>query len=94
MKLPKYVQAWVDRRDDRAYILFRCVASRVCACPACPGRPSFMAEIREGDGRPRTAIGAGRIKPGSVAAVVAEYFNSQASRLEKRGHAKDAARHP
>ena len=27
---------------------------------------------------PRTAIGAGRIKPGSVAAVVAEYFDSQA----------------
>ena len=26
---------------------------------------------------PRTAIGAGRIKPGSVAAVVAEYFDSQ-----------------
>jgi hypothetical protein len=26
---------------------------------------------------PRTAIGAGRVKPGSVAAVVAEYFDSQ-----------------
>ena len=44
---------------------------------------------------PRTAIGAGRIKLGSVAAVVAEYFElATILRLEERGHATHAARHP
>jgi integrase len=36
-----------------------------------------MAAYESALAAPRTAIGAGRIKPGSVAAVVAEYFDSQ-----------------
>jgi len=36
-----------------------------------------MAVYEAGMGGPRTPVGAGRIKPGSVAAVVAEYFDSQ-----------------
>src|SRR5215467_2629605 len=36
-----------------------------------------MAVYEAAMGRPRTPVGAGRIKPGSVAAVVAEYFDSQ-----------------
>ncbi len=46
--------------------------------PGLPWSPSFMAEYEKAMAGPRTAIGAGRIKPGSVAAVVAEYFDSQA----------------
>ena len=45
--------------------------------PGLPWSPSFMAAYEAAITGPRTAIGAGRIKPGSVAAVVAEYFNSQ-----------------
>jgi hypothetical protein len=36
-----------------------------------------MAAYQAALAGPRTAIGAGRIKPGSVGAVVAEYFDSQ-----------------
>jgi integrase len=36
-----------------------------------------MAAYEAAMSGPRTAVGAGRIKPGSVAAVVAEYFDSQ-----------------
>jgi integrase len=42
-----------------------------------PWSPSFMAAYEAALTGPRTAIGAGRIKPGSVSAVVAEYFDSQ-----------------
>ena len=45
--------------------------------PGLPWSPSFMAAYEAALTGPRTAIGAGRIKPGSVAAVVAEYFDSQ-----------------
>jgi integrase len=78
MKLPKYVQAWVDRRDDRAYYYLRRRGFPRVRLPGLPWSPSFMAEYEKAMAGPRTAIGAGRIKPGSVAAVVAEYFDSQA----------------
>jgi integrase len=42
-----------------------------------PWSPSFMAAYEAALTGPRTAIGAGRIKSGSVSAVVAEYFDSQ-----------------
>src|SRR6516162_6303703 len=42
-----------------------------------PWSPSFMAAYEAAMSGPRTAIAAGRIKPGSVAAVVAEYLDSQ-----------------
>jgi len=42
-----------------------------------PWSPSFMAEYEKAMSGARTAIGAGRVKPGSVAAVVAEYLDSR-----------------
>jgi integrase len=45
--------------------------------PGLPWSPSFMAAYEAALAGPRAAIGAGRIKPGSVAAVVAEYFDSR-----------------
>ena len=42
-----------------------------------PWSPSFMAAYEAALAGPRTAIGAERIKPGSVAAVVAAYLDSQ-----------------
>ena len=45
--------------------------------PGLPWSPSFMAAYEAALAGPRTAIGAGRIKPGSVSAVVAAYFDSQ-----------------
>jgi len=77
MKLPKYVQAWVDGRDSRAYYYLRRRGFPCVRLPGLPWSPSFMAAYESALAGPRTAIGAGRIKPGSVAAVVAEYLDSQ-----------------
>jgi integrase len=77
MKLPKYVQAWVDRRDDRAYYYLRRRRFPRVRLPGLPWSPSFMAAYEAALTVPRTAIGAGRIKAGSVAAVVAEYLDSR-----------------
>ena len=77
MKLPKYVQAWVDDRDSRAYYYLRRRGFPRVRLPGLPWSPSFMAAYESALAGPRTAIGGGRIKPGSVAAVVAEYLDSQ-----------------
>ena len=77
MKLPKFVQAWVDSRDDRAYYYLRRRGFPRVRLSGLPWSPSFMAAYESALAGPRTAIGAGRVKPGSVAAVVAEYFDSQ-----------------
>src|SRR5215831_12813480 len=76
MKLPKYVQAWVDR-DGRAYHYLRRPGYPKTRLPGLPWSPSFMAAYESALAGARTAIGAGRIKPGSVAAVIAEYLDSQ-----------------
>jgi integrase len=75
MKMPKYVQAWV--RDGRAYHYVRCPGHPRARLPGLPWSPSFMAAYEAAMSGPRNAIGARRVKPGSVAAVVAEYFDSQ-----------------
>src|SRR5260221_13866632 len=77
MKLPKYVQAWVDDRDGRVYYYLRRRGYPRVRLPGLPWSPSFMAAYEAALTGPRTAIGAGRIKPGSVAAVVSEYLDSQ-----------------
>jgi integrase len=77
MKLPKYVHAWFDKRDSQTYYYLRRHGFPLVRLPGLPWSPSFMAAYEAALTGPRTAIGAGRIKPGSVAAVVAEYFDSQ-----------------
>jgi integrase len=61
----------------RAYYYLRRRGFPRVRLPGLPWSPSFMAAYEAALAGPRTAIGAGRIKPGSVAAVVAEYFDSQ-----------------
>ena len=77
MKLPKHVRAWVDRRDGRAYYYLRRHGHPLVRLRGLPWSPSFMAAYEAALAGPRTAIGAERIKPGSVAAVVAAYLDSQ-----------------
>src|SRR5215510_1015980 len=76
MKLPKYVQAWVDA-EGRPHCYFRRRGFPRVPLKGLPWSPSFMAEYEKAMSGARTAIGAGRVKPGSVAAVVAEYLDSQ-----------------
>src|SRR6516225_648518 len=77
MKLPKYVQAWVDARDGRAYYYLRRRGFPRVRLRGLPWSPSFMAAYEAAMSGARTAVGAGRVKPGSVAAVIAEYFDSR-----------------
>src|SRR5262249_53856622 len=46
--------------------------------PGLPWSPSFMAAYEAAMSGPRNVVGARRVKPGSVAAVVAEYVDSHA----------------
>src|SRR5262245_57855040 len=77
MKLPKYVHAWFDKRDSQTYYYLRRRGFPLVRLPGLPWSPSFMAAYEAAMNGPRTAIGARRVKPGSVAAVVAGYFDSQ-----------------
>jgi integrase len=77
MKRPKYVQGFFDKRDGLAYHYLRRRGFPLVRLPGLPWSPSFMAAYEAALSGPRTAIGAGRVKPGSVAAVVAEYLDSQ-----------------
>ena len=45
MKLPKYVQAWVDDRDGRAYYYFRRRGFARVRLPGLPWSPSFMQRL-------------------------------------------------
>ena len=76
MKLPKYVQAWVDA-EGRPHCYFRRRGFPRVPLKGLPWSPSFMAEYEKAISGARTAIGAGRVRPGSVAAVVAEYLDSR-----------------
>ena len=77
MKLPKYVHAWFDKRDSQTYYYLRRHGFPLVRLPGLPWSPSFMAAYEAALTGPRTAIGAGRIKPGSVAAVVAAYYDRE-----------------
>jgi len=76
MKLPKYVQHWVDA-EGRPHCYFRRPGFPRVPLKGLPWSPSFMAEYEKAMSGARMAVGAGRVKPGSVAAVVAEYLDSQ-----------------
>jgi integrase len=77
MRLPKYVQACLDRKSGCVYCHLRRPGFPRVRLPGLPWSPSFMTAYEKAMSGPRTAIGAGRIKPGSVAAVVTEYYDSQ-----------------
>jgi integrase len=76
MKLPKYVQHWVDD-EGRPHCYFRRRGFPRVPLKGLPWSPSFMAEYEKAMSGARIAVGAGRVKPGSVAAVIAEYKDSR-----------------
>jgi hypothetical protein len=64
-------------REGRPHHYFRRASYPRVRLPGLPWSPTFMNAYEKALTGPRAAIGAGRIKPGSVTAVVAEYFDSQ-----------------
>src|SRR5262245_3667620 len=76
-RYPKYCHPWVDKKTGLAYCYLRRRGYPLVRLLGLPWSPQFMAAYEAALAGPRTAIGAGRIKPGSVAAVVSAYFDSQ-----------------
>jgi hypothetical protein len=74
-KLPKYIQAWVDS-DDRPHCYFRRPGYPRVRLPGLPWSPQFMAAYESAMQAVPEPIGAKRIKPGSVGAVVALFYAS------------------
>ena len=77
MKLPKYVQAWVDR-EGRAHHYFRRAGYPRTRLPGLPWSPPFMAAYQSALDSAAEPIGARRSKPGSLSAAIASYYSSQA----------------
>jgi integrase len=78
LKLPPYVQAFVDRYG-RARFYFRRRGYQSLALPGLPWSPTFMAAYEAAKGEPsRIEIGASRTTPGTVNAAIMSYFNSAA----------------
>jgi len=73
----KFVQAWVDG-EGRAHHYFRRAGYPRVRLPGLPGSPEFNRAYEAALGSQPEPIGAGRSKPGSVAAVIAGYFASSA----------------
>jgi integrase len=76
MKLPKYVQAWVDP-EGRAYHYFRRAGSSRVRLPGLPWSPPFMAAYQQGLDATPVPIGVARTRPGSLDAALAQYYPSK-----------------
>jgi integrase len=74
----RYVHAFTDRHG-KARHYFRRPGYKQVPLPGLPGSPEFIAAYEAallGDTAPHIEIGAGRVKPGSVAAAVSGYVSS------------------
>jgi integrase len=75
IKKPPYVQGpWIDRKTGRAYCYFRRRGFPKVRLPGLPWSPQFMAAHEKALSSAPEPIGAGRSKPGSVAAAIASYY--------------------
>jgi integrase len=72
----KYIQQWVDG-EGRVHRYFRRRGYPRVPLPGHPGSIEFMTAYQTALAGPRTSVGTARSKPGSVSAVVSEYFDSQ-----------------
>jgi integrase len=79
MKLPRYVQAWVDR-DGRPHHYFRRAGYPRVRLPGLPWSPAFMQAYEQAMTAVPPPIGAARTRPGSLSAVLVAYYGSQSFR--------------
>jgi integrase len=76
-RYPKYCHPWVDKTTGLSYCYLRRHGYPLTRLPGLSWSPQFMAVYEAAMNEPRPTIGAGLVKPGSVAAVVSAYFDSQ-----------------
>jgi hypothetical protein len=75
----RFVQAWVDD-EGRAYHYFRRLGFERVRLPGLPGSAEFNRAYEAALASAPESIGAGRSRPGSVAAAIAGYYGSPAFR--------------
>lgn len=85
MKLPKYVQGFVDRETGRAYHYFRRTGSSRVPLPGLPWSPQFMAAYQEALDAAPPQVGAAHTRAGSLDAGLAQYYPSREFRSLKSG---------
>src|SRR6476646_6038626 len=74
LKLPRYINAYVDR-NGKARFYFRRAGFKSVALPGIPWSPEFMQAYEEAmAGQP--PIGADRVLPGSMHALAISYYSS------------------
>lgn len=76
MRLPRYVQAFVDRHGKARYYLRRSGFKRV-ALAGLPWSPEFMAAYSAAmNEAPKIELGAARTKPGTIDALLVAFYTS------------------
>jgi hypothetical protein len=75
MKLPRYVNGFVDRHGKARYY-FRRAGFKKVALPGVPWSPDFMAAYQMVLAGQPIAIGADRTLPGSMQALAISYYGS------------------
>jgi integrase len=75
MKLPRYVHGYIDRHGKPRHY-FRRAGLKKIVLPGVPSSPEFMAAYQEALAGQPVAIGATRVKPGSVRALSVSYYSS------------------
>lgn len=76
VKLPRYVQAFVDRHGKARYYLRRSGFKRV-ALPGLPWSPEFMVAYTAAmNEAPKIEVGAARTKPGTINALLVAFYGS------------------
>jgi len=76
-RYPKFCHPFVDKKTGLAYCYLRRRGYPLVRLRGLPWSPQFMAAYEAALAGPRTPIGAGHSKPGSVHAVVSSYLDSQ-----------------
>ena len=71
-----YVREWCDKRTGRTYRRFRRRGQQEVALPGLPGSAEFMTAYAAALASAPSQIGASRSKPGSLAALVADFLGS------------------
>jgi hypothetical protein len=75
MKLPRYVNGFIDRHG-KARFYFRRAGFRKVGLPGLPWSPDFMAAYQMALAGQPAAIGAARVLPGSIHALTISYYSS------------------
>jgi integrase len=75
LKLPRYINAYVDR-NGKARFYFRRAGFRSVALPGLPWSPEFMQVYETAMAGQPPSIGAARVLPGSMHALAISYYSS------------------